>query len=302
MIECYPDYLEVDLKGMMPVLNSDVYKRIMDLQEKMSKSQKKIANYLIQHPDTAPFLTASKLAKYAAVGEATVIRFAVFLGYEGYPDLQRHLQEALQKKMTSAEVFARTTDREDRPSHAIEEILTDDMANLRATLQQIELEEFEQAVNSIIEAKRIYVIAYRSAASLGQFLTFYLDLVLQNTELVEQADGVSEHLLDITEDDLVIGFGFARYTKRTVDVLKYVKQRGAKTIVITDHALSPLVPYGDRVLLAATEINSFIDSFAAPHSIVSAFITAVTRSEHEKVQNRLQQLEELWASFNVFYE
>ncbi|MCM3762974.1 MurR/RpiR family transcriptional regulator [Alkalihalobacillus oceani] len=284
------------------MLNNDVYRRISELREKMSKSQKKIASYLVQHPDTAPFLTASKLAKQATVGEATVIRFAVFLGYQGYPDMQRHLQEALQQKMTSAEVFARTTDRDEQPAHAIEEILTDDITNLRATLQQIEPEEFERAVERMMGAKRIYVVAYRSAASLGQFLTFYLDLVLQNTELVEQADGVSEHLLDITEDDLVIGFGFARYTKRTVEVLKYVKQRGANTIVITDHALSPLVPYGDHVLLAATEINSFIDSFAAPHSIASALITAVTRSEHKKVQLRLQQLEELWVSFDVFYE
>ncbi|WP_017726866.1 MurR/RpiR family transcriptional regulator [Halalkalibacterium ligniniphilum] len=284
------------------MLQSDVYKRMIEYQEKMSKSQKKIANYLTAHSETAPFLTASKLAKQAGVGEATVIRFAVFLGYEGYPDLQRHLQEAMQRKMTSAEVFARTTDREEAPAHAIEEILADDIVNLRMTLQQIDPKEFEQAVEDIVNAKRIYIIAYRSAASLGMFLSFYLDLVLQNTELVEQADGVSEHLLDISEDDLVIGFGFARYTKRTVEVMKYVKQKGAKTIVITDHVLSPLVPYGDRVLLAATEINSFIDSFSAPLSVVSALVTAVTRSQHEKVENRLKQLEELWETFDVFHE
>ncbi|PSL50958.1 RpiR family transcriptional regulator [Salsuginibacillus halophilus] len=284
------------------MLESDVYQRIIALQDDMSKSQKKIANYLINYSETAPFLTASKLAKNVGVGEATVVRFAMFLDFKGYPDLQRHLQEALQRKWTSAEVFARTTEVGDTPENAFTEVLSDDIQNLQMTLQQIDPKVFEEVVNDIIEAERIYVIAYRSAASLGSFLTFYLDLVLQNTEMVTQADSVSEHLLDITENDLVIGFGFARYTKRTVDVLKYVKQRNAKTVVITDHLMSPLVPYGDQKLLAATEINSFIDSFSAPLSIVSALITAVTRSEHDKVQGRLQELEGLWETFSVFEE
>ncbi|MGO4888504.1 MurR/RpiR family transcriptional regulator [Anaerobacillus sp. MEB173] len=284
------------------MLENDVFKRISEKREKMSKSQKKIANYLVEHAETAPFLTASKLAKNAGVGEATVIRFAVFLNYKGYPDLQRHLQEALKRKWTSAEVFVRTTDQNEETSNTFKEVLSDDVQNLKTTLKQIDPSLFQEAVEDIIKAKRIYIIAYRSAASLGLFLEFYLDLVLQNTERVRQADGVSEHLLDITEDDLVIGFGFARYTKRTVEALKYVKQKGAKTIVITDHLLSPLVPYGDKTLIAATEINSFIDSFTAPLSVVSALITAVTRSEHEKVESRLKDLEGLWENFDVFHE
>ncbi|SDI01678.1 transcriptional regulator, RpiR family [Alteribacillus persepolensis] len=284
------------------MLESDVYQRIMELQDQMSKSQKKIANYLINYSETAPFLTASKLAKNAGVGEATVIRFAVFLDFNGYPDMQRHLQEALQRKWTSAEVFAHTTDESDQPENAVSEILADDMRNLKETLQQMDTKIFEAAVHDIIHANRIYIIAYRSAASIGSFLEFYLDLVLQNTEMVREADGVSEHLLDITPDDLVIGFGFSRYTKRTVEVLKYAKSRGAKTLVLTDHLMSPLVPYGDRKLLAATEINSFIDSFSAPLSIVSALITAVTRSEHKKVEARLKELEGLWETFDVFYD
>lgn len=268
----------------------------------MSKSHKKIANYLIENNETAPFLTASRLAKNVGVGEATVIRFAFFLNYKGYPDLQRHMQEALQRKMTSAEVLARTTDENEKTEHVVTEILNDDIQNLRTTLRQVDPEVFEKVVRQMIEAKRIYIIAYRSATSVGAFLEFYLDLVLQNTELIRQADGVSEHLLDITEEDLVIGFGFSRYTKRTVEVLKYVKQHNAKTVVITDHLMSPLVPYGDMKIIASTEINSFIDSFSAPMSIVSALITALTRSEHKKVEKRLKELEDLWETFDVFYD
>lgn len=284
------------------MLTSEVYRKIVDKREKMSKSHKKIANYLIGNTETAPFLTASKLAKNVGVGEATVIRFAVFLNYKGYPDLQRHLQEALQRKWTSAEVFARTTEKNEEPGNIVKEVLSDDIQNLKVTLNQMDPKVFLQAVNDIRKAKRIYIIAYRSATSVGAFLEFYLDLVLQNTEMIRQADGVSEHLLDISSDDLIIGFGFSRYTKRTVEVLKYVKQRGAKTVVITDHLMSPLVPYADRALIATTDINSFIDSFAAPISIVSALITAVTRAEHVKVEKRLNELEGLWESFDVFQD
>ncbi|WP_078595252.1 MurR/RpiR family transcriptional regulator [Evansella clarkii] len=284
------------------MLESDVYRRIIENRDKMSKSHKKIANYLIENNETAPFLTASRLAKNVGVGEATVIRFAFFLNYKGYPDLQRHMQEALQRKMTSAEVLARTTDENEKTEHVVTEILNDDIQNLRTTLRQVDPEVFEKVVRQMIEAKRIYIIAYRSATSVGAFLEFYLDLVLQNTELIRQADGVSEHLLDITEEDLVIGFGFSRYTKRTVEVLKYVKQHNAKTVVITDHLMSPLVPYGDMKIIASTEINSFIDSFSAPMSIVSALITALTRSEHKKVEKRLKELEDLWETFDVFYD
>ncbi|WP_280769322.1 MurR/RpiR family transcriptional regulator [Salipaludibacillus daqingensis] len=284
------------------MLESDVYQRMIQGREKMSKSHKKIANYLIEHHETAPFLTASKLAKYVKVGEATVIRFAFFLNYKGYPDLQRHLQEALQRKMTSAEVLARTTDDDNYTENVVTEVLQDDIQNLKQTLNQVDPAIFEKVVNEMIEAKRIYIVAYRSATSIGGFLEFYLDLVLQNTEMIHQADGVSEHLLDISKDDLVIGLGFSRYTRRTVEVLKYVKQRDAKTVVITDHLLSPLVPYADYKLVATTEINSFIDSFSAPMSIASALITALTRAEHKKVEKRLKELEGLWETFDVFYD
>lgn len=282
--------------------NNDVFAKISREQASLSKSHKKIAKYLIANREAAPFLTASRLAQNAEVGEATVIRFATVLGYRGYPDLQRHLQEALQKKLTSAEVLKRTTDGTEKSKETVQEVLTDDVLNLKTTMEQISPEEFEAVVTDLIHADRIYIVAYRSAASIGSYLAFYLDLVLQNTELIEEADGVSEHLLDITKNDVVLGLGFARYTKRTVEVMKYVKARGANTIVMTDHLLSPLYPYGNKHLITATEINSFIDSFAAPMSVASALITALTRSEHKKVAKRLEELETLWETFDVFYD
>ncbi|MEC2071530.1 MurR/RpiR family transcriptional regulator [Alkalihalophilus marmarensis] len=284
------------------MIKNEVYQRMVDKQGEMSKSQKKIAAYLLKHTETAPFLTASKLAKLTEVGEATVVRFAVSLGFSGYPELQKEMQNALQMKMTSAEMFAQTIPDHNEKQNLLTEMVKDDITNLQLTLNQIDHAAFNKAAEEIVKANRIYILAYRSAVSLGKFLSFYLDLVLQNTELIEHADGMSEHLLDIKEGDLVIAFGFARYTKRTVDALKYVKEKDVKTIVITDHPLSPLAPYGTITLHTSTEINSFIDSFTAPMSVINALLTAVTRSEHVKVEKRLQELEELWEAFDVFYD
>jgi DNA-binding MurR/RpiR family transcriptional regulator len=284
------------------MLKGEVYQRMIKKQGEMSKSQKKIASYLLKHTETGPFLTASKLAKLTEVGEATVVRFAVSMGYSGYPELQRALQSALQLKMTSAEMFAQTMPSIKEPTNPLAELVQGDITNLQLTFSQIDQQVFDEAVKEMIKAKRIYILAYRSAVSLGKFLSFYLDLVLQNTELIEQADGMSEHLLDIKEGDLVIAFGFARYTKRTIEALNYVKQKKVKTIVITDHPLSPLVPYGDLNFHTSTEINSFIDSFTAPMCLVNALITAVTRNEHIKVEKRLQELEKLWDTFDIFYK
>jgi DNA-binding MurR/RpiR family transcriptional regulator len=284
------------------MIENEVYKRIVVQYDAMSKSHKKIATYVLGNMNSVPFLTVSKLAKHVGVGEATVIRFAVSIGYTGYPDLQRHLQQAMQRKLTSAEAFTQTSQGNEDSQNIIREILIDDIQNLKTTLNQVNNDVFDTVVHDIIKAKRIYILAYRSAASIGLFLEFYLDLILQNTELIRQADGVSEHLIDISEKDLVIGIGFSRYTKRTVEVMKYMKKKGVKTVVITDHILSPLVPFADQTLFAAAEINSFIDSFSAPLSIINALITAVTRSEHHKVEKRLKELEGLWDSFNVFYD
>lgn len=285
------------------MFEADIFQRMIDKMEEFSKAQKKIARYLINHPDSAPFLTASKLAKLAGVGEATVVRFAVFLGYDGYPDMQRHLQEAMKRQWTTVEKLQITSEDGVGEEESIaREVLHDDIANLQATMQQLNGEEFKNAVQAIINAEKIYIIAYRSAVSLGSFLEFYLDLVLQNTEMVRQADGISEQLLGITDRDLVIGIGFARYTKRTVEAMKYVQDKGAVTMCLTDHLLSPLIPYSNIRLTAANDINSFINSFAAPISIVNSLITAVTRSQHAKVRKRLQELEQLWDSFDVFYK
>jgi DNA-binding MurR/RpiR family transcriptional regulator len=280
----------------------EVYRLIAEKLPEMSRSQRKIAKYVLNHPEAVPFFTVGKLAKMTGVSEATVVRFAMFLGFSGYPEWQRAMQESMKRQLTTVERLKISGEVYDLEEKAIFEMFQEDIERLKAMSAQIDMESFRQAVQYIITAKRIFIIANRSAVSLGMFLEFYLDVLLENAELIRNPHGISEKLFRLNEDDVVIGLSFARYTKSTIEAVAFAKDRGAKIIAITDHLLSPLVPYGNVTLCAPTEMPSFIDSFVAPLSLINALITEVGRRKRSEVEKHLSDLEETWKRFHIFYE
>ncbi len=273
---------------------------ITEKMSEMSKSQRIIAKYILNNSYSVPFYTAGKLAKVTGVSEATVVRFATFLGFTGYPQFQQALQESIRKQLTTVERL-KISDDVYAEEKAIYDIFHDDIARIRWMAEHLDAGAFHQAVNLIVEANRIFIIANRSAVSIGYFLEFYLDMILENTELIRNPYGISEKLFRINAKDVVIGLGFARYTQNTIDAISFAKDRGTKVIVITDHPLSPLIPYADIALTAPSEMPSFIDSFVAPLSLVNALITAVGHKKRHTIQQHLQDLEEIWERFNIFY-
>lgn len=273
---------------------------ITEKMSEMSKSQRIIAKYILNNSYSVPFYTAGKLAKVTGVSEATVVRFATFLGFTGYPQFQQALQESIRKQLTTVERL-KISDDVYAEEKAIYDIFHDDIARIQWMAEHLDADVFHQAVNLIVEANRIFIIANRSAVSIGYFLEFYLDMILENTELIRNPYGISEKLFRINDKDVVIGLGFARYTQNTIDAISFAKDRGTKVIVITDHPLSPLIPHADITLTAPSEMPSFIDSFVAPLSLVNALITAVGHKKRHTIQQHLQDLEEIWERFNIFY-
>jgi len=278
----------------------EVIQRITEKMPEMSKSQRKIAKYILNNTYSVPFFTASKLAKMTGVSEATVVRFATFLGYSGYPELQQALQESIQKQLSTVERL-KISDDVYHEEKAIYDIFQDDIARIRWMAENLDADAFRRAVDLIVNAQRIFIIANRSAVSLGYFLEFYLDMILENTELIRNPYGISEKLFRLTQQDVVIGLGFARYTQNTIDALSFAKDRGTPVIVITYHALSPLIPHADIALTAPSEMPSFIDSFVAPLSLINALITAVGNQKRHTIQQHLQELEDIWERFHIFY-
>jgi DNA-binding MurR/RpiR family transcriptional regulator len=281
---------------------NEVYRLIAEKLPEMSQAQRKIAKYVLNHPEAVPFFTVGKLAKMTGVSEATVVRFAMFLGFSGYPEWQRAMQESVKRQLTTVERLKISGEVYDSEDKAIFEMFQEDVERIKAMSAQMDMESFRKAVQYIIEAKRIFIIANRSAVSLGMFLEFYLDVLLENAELIRNPHGISEKLFRLNEDDVVIGLSFARYTKSTIEAVAFAKDRGAKIIAITDHLLSPLVPYGSVTLFAPTEMPSFIDSFVAPLSLINALITEVGRRTRSEVEKHLSDLEETWKRFHIFYE
>ena len=254
---------------------------------RLSKGQKLIAEYILKHYDKAAFMTASKLGISVGVSESTVVRFAIELGYSGYPKLQRALQELIKNKLTTVQRLELSNNFVSE-ENALKGVLKSDIENIRITLEKISNETFENVVNSIFNAKKIYIIGLRSSTALAEFFGFYLNLILDNVNVVGYGiSDIFEQIINISEDDLVIGIGFPRYAIRTIDALSYAQDKGTKVVAITDSLLSPLATKADYTLIAQSNMASFVDSLVAPLSVINALIVAVGLREKEKIAQLL---------------
>ncbi|MBW9170907.1 MurR/RpiR family transcriptional regulator [Clostridium estertheticum] len=278
----------------------DLMRTIQIKFPRLSKGQKLIAEYILKHYDKAAFMTAAKLGTSVGVSESTVVRFANELGFSGYPKLQKALQELIKNKLTTVQRIELSNDFITQ-ENALKGVLKADMENIRATLEKINHKTFEDIVNSLFEARKIYIIGLRSSAALAEFLAFHLNLILDNVKVV--AYGVSdifEQMLYVNEQDIVIGIGFPRYTTRTIEALAFAKSRNANVVAITDSLLSPLATRADYTLIAQSNMASFVDSLVAPLSVINALIIAVGLREKEKISRTFSTLEDIWEEYQVY--
>ncbi|MCB2307734.1 MurR/RpiR family transcriptional regulator [Clostridium estertheticum] len=278
----------------------DLMRTIQIKFPRLSKGQKLIAEYILKHYDKAAFMTAAKLGTSVGVSESTVVRFANELGFSGYPKLQKALQELIKNKLTTVQRIELSNDFITQ-ENALKGVLKADMENIRATLEKINHKTFEDIVNSLFEARKIYIIGLRSSAALAEFLAFHLNLILDNVKVV--AYGVSdifEQMLYVNEQDIVIGIGFPRYTTRTIEALTFAKSKNANVVAITDSLLSPLATRADYTLIAQSNMASFVDSLVAPLSVINALIIAVGLREKEKISRTFSTLEDIWEEYQVY--
>jgi DNA-binding MurR/RpiR family transcriptional regulator len=278
----------------------DLMRSIQVKFPRLSKGQKLIAEYILKHYDKAAFMTAAKLGDSVGVSESTVVRFANELGFSGYPKLQKSLQELIKNKLTTVQRIELSNDFITQ-ENALKGVLKADMENIRATLEKINHKTFEDVVNSLFKAKKIYIIGLRSSSALAEFLAFYLNLILDNVKVV--AYGVSdifEQMLNVSEEDVVIGIGFPRYATRTIEALAFARSRNADVVAITDSLLSPLAARADYTLIAQSNMASFVDSLVAPLSVINALIIAVGLREKEKISSTFSTLEDIWEEYQVY--
>ena len=277
----------------------DMIDRLNQSGKRLSKSHRRIAEYIVEHYDKAVFMTAGRLGENVGVSESTVVRFASALGYEGYPQLQRSLQELVRHKLTAVQRFEMSSEIDQ--SAVLQTVLKSDMQNIRATIEELDRTVFEDVVGRIAAAGGIYVMGLRSAAPLAQFLGYYLNYIFDNVRLVSSgATDVFEEILRIHEDDVLIGISFPRYSTRTLEAMRFARKCGAQVIGITDGPMSPLNGVSHACLAARTDMASFVDSLAAPLSVINALIVALGLERREELGQHFKRLEGIWNAYSVY--
>jgi DNA-binding MurR/RpiR family transcriptional regulator len=282
-------------------MNEDLFSVLQQKAHSFSKGQRLLAKYITESYDKAAFMTASKLGKTVGVSESTVVRFAVELGYDGYPSMQKAMQELVLNRLTSVQRIEITNNRIGSQD-VVATVLQSDADKLRQTAEMVDKDAFDAAVNAILGAKNIYILGCRSAAPLASFLGYYLNFMFNNVHIVT-ASGASEmfeKLFRVDASDVVIGFSFPRYSAATVKGAQYCRTTGATVIGCTDSYLSPLGQYCDHVLLAKSDMLSLVDSLVAPLSLVNALIVALASRREQILGKTFDVLERVWEEYNVY--
>ncbi len=282
-------------------MDNNVLEQIKQKMPRLSKSQKRIGEFILTHYDKAIFMTALKLGQQVDVSESTVVRFANVLGYEGFPELQEALGDVVKNRLTSVQRHEIAVDKMENKD-IIAKVISSDISKLKHTLEDIDRVAFDNAVEAILSAEHIYVMGVRSASALSSFLGFYLNLIFDNVRLIHtnSMSEMFEQILRVNEKDVVIGITFPRYSRRTIKSMEYAKSRGAKVIGITDTPKSPVVPNSSYALFAKSDMVSFVDSLVAPMSVINALIVALGLRKQEEVKETLGQLEDIWEEYNVY--
>lgn len=278
---------------------NDLLKRISLEYNKMSKGQKLIAQYIMDNYDKAAFITASKMGKVVGVSESTVVRFSYALGFDGYPELQRSLQELIRNKLTSVQRIQLSSDISERD--VLKTVLKADMNNIRHTIDTVDEGVFTDVVEMLLSAKCIFVLGLRSSTPLAQFLGYYFTFVMDNVKVVTAGtNDIYEQMIRVDERDVVIGISFPRYSSRTLEGMRYAKSKGAQVVALTDSPASPLAEIADKCLIARSDMASFADSLVAPLSLINALIVAVGLRNKDDLSDRFAQLEAIWQTHKVY--
>ena len=277
----------------------DMIQRLNLSGSRLSKSHRRIAEYILQHYDKAVFMTAAKLGEMVNVSESTVVRFAVALGYEGYPELQQARQELVRHRLTATQRFEMSSDISQE--EVLSTVLKADMQNIRSTIDGIDNAAFLRAVQVISGARRIYILGLRSAAPLAQFAGYYLHYIFDDVRVVAAGStDVFEAISRIEASDVLLGISFPRYSSRTIEAMSFARSRHAQVIGLTDGPMSPLHEVADICLSMRTDMASFVDSMAAPMSVINALIVALGIQNREALNARFKQLEEVWDAYSVY--
>lgn len=282
-------------------MNSQLSERIRSRSKEFSKGQRAIARYIQENPDRVAFMTASRLGATVGVSESTVVRFATEIGYSGYPALQQAMQEMIRSKLTSVQRLEMTS-RNIGPDKLLDAVLEQDIDILKRTRETIDRAAFNRAADALVKVKRVYVLGAGSSLALATFLAHYLRLIFDTVQLIEATNEATilQQIIHAGEGDALIAISFPRYSKKAAKTLRYASDQGLVTVAITDSPLSPLAEHAAHLLLARSDMVSFVDSLVGPQSVINALIVSVAIRKKQEVADTLQKIESIWDEYGVY--
>ncbi len=274
---------------------------IAEKQSSFSKGQRLIANYITENYDKAAFMTAFRLGQAVGVSESTVVRFATELGFDGYPQLQKAVQELVRSKLTSVQRIEVTRAYMEE-NEVLENVIACDLANIRQTLEEIPHDVFYEAIDAIVSARRVYLFGAGSCRSLAMFTAYYLKMLMLDVQLIYTSSEteIFEEMLHINSQDVALGISFPRYSSKSVKAMHFASSRNAKVVAITDSKMSPIAEFANYLLLAHSDMATIVDSLVAPLSIINAMIVAISLKKKDAITHRLTELEKLWEEHEVY--
>ncbi|MFZ7120443.1 MAG: MurR/RpiR family transcriptional regulator [Eubacteriaceae bacterium] len=278
----------------------DIIQKLKNDYVNLSKSHKLIADYLLLNYEKAAFMTASRLGEMTGVSEATVVRFANNLGFDGYPKFKRALQNIIKTKLTTIQRIDMSQKKLNNRC-LIKNILNSDIDNIRYTLEEFNEINFERVVDLVVNANNIYIVGFRTTTILTEYLGYYLNLILDNVKVINNGVGdIYEQTIRAKEGDLVIGVSFPRYSAKTYETIEYLKEKGLNIVAITDNEMSPITKLCEYYLIAKSNIISFVDTLVAPLSLLNALIIAVGLRNEDKTKKIFNELEKVWAEHYIY--
>jgi len=279
----------------------DISRRIRKMYPSLSKGHKKIANAVLNEYETVAYMTASHLGNKVGVSESTVVRFAGVLGYEGYSEFQRAVEELAKTKLTPNQRIDMTKKRIGK-GDILDSVMHSDISKIRHTLDRLDRSAFYKAVDDILSAENIYIIGARSSEPIAKILNYNLSLIFDNVKFVNASSTaeVFEQMFSINKNDVLIAFSFPRYSSRVANAVKFANSKEANTVAFTDSDISPLAQYADSLLLAQSDMASYMDSLVAPISIINALIVEITSRREKEIRRRFDTLEDIWNEYDIY--
>lgn len=294
------------MKNENKQLHSDIFAELKEKYESLSKSHKKMAHFMLNNYEKVADMSAVQVAEAVGISEATVVRFANSLGFDGYIEFRKILREYLHRKLTTIErLNSSMTD--DAAWENIDnaflakKILKNDIKAIQNTMDDFDNETFDQCVDLLLSARRVYIIGFRSTGFLAEFTHYYLSVLLDDVRMINQrANCFYENLIKLDERDVVLAISFPRYSQSALEAVEFSKSKNAKVIVISDNEQAPLNQYADHLLLAKSDGISFVDSLAAPMSLINALIVAIGSNNISKTKKNFKELEAIWKRHDVY--